>query len=178
MQVEQTALPGVVLIQPRIFGDDRGHFCETWHTSRYAEAGIPGPFVQDNVSLSQKGVLRGLHFQRAPNAQGKLVSALRGRIFDVAVDIRPDSPTFRQWVGVYLDGVSRHQLYVPAGYAHGFVAMEDDTLVQYKCTALYSPQDEGSVIWNDPALGIEWPVAAPLLSGKDAVAPRLGGQAP
>lgn len=175
MEVQQTKLPGVVLIKPRVFGDARGSFCEVWHQARYDEIGVPGDgaaFVQDNVSVSQRGVLRGLHLQH-PNGQGKLVSAIRGRIFDVAADVRPSSPTFGQWVGFELDGLQRHQLYIPPGYAHGFVALEDNTVVQYKCTALYSPGDELSVIWNDPQIGIEWPIAEPTQSAKDAAAPLL-----
>ncbi|MFN3198357.1 MAG: dTDP-4-dehydrorhamnose 3,5-epimerase [Bradymonadia bacterium] len=175
MQVKPMRLPGVQLIVPRIFGDERGSFAEVWHSAGYGKMGVPASgesFVQDNLSVSRKGVLRGLHLQH-PNGQGKLVSVLSGRIFDVVADVRLDSPTYGEWLGVHLDGVSRHQLYVPSGYAHGFLALEDDTVVQYKCTAFYSPGDELSVIWNDPTLGIDWPISDPIQSVKDAAASKL-----
>lgn len=172
MKVQRTALAGVVIIEPKIFRDARGLFYETWQTERYAEAGVSPTFVQDNVSCSRKGTIRGLHFQ-SPGDQGKLVSVLSGRIFDVVVDIRRQSPTFRQWVGLELDAQARRQIWIPAGYAHGFAALEDETTLFYKCDAPYRPDCERTVCWNDPDLGIDWPVADPLLSDKDGAAPRL-----
>lgn len=172
MNVVLTKLPGVLLIEPRVFTDDRGYFLETYHASRYAEAGIGGGFVQDNLSHSVRGVLRGLHYQH-PSAQGKLVLVLEGEVFDVAVDIRPDSPTFRQWFGVTLSSDNNRQCYIPPGYAHGFVVTSEWAKVCYKCTTFYQPKDEGSILWNDPELGIDWPISAPVLSPKDEAAPRL-----
>lgn len=172
MQVKQTSLPGVLLIEPRVFGDARGFFLETWQAARYREAGIPEEFVQDNVSFSRRGVLRGLHYQ-LPHAQGKLVTVLQGEVFDVAVDIRRGSPHFGQWVGITLSGESLHQLYVPPGFAHGFCVTSETALFSYKCTDVYAPQAEGAVRWDDPELGIDWPVATPRLNDKDLAAPRL-----
>jgi dTDP-4-dehydrorhamnose 3,5-epimerase len=182
----ETRLPGVVIFEPRVFRDDRGEFLETWHQARYAAAGLPEAFVQDNLSVSRRGVLRGLHYQH-PLAQGKLVSVLEGEVFDVAVDIRRGSPTFARWVGMTLSGENRRQLYVPPGFAHGFYVTSDRALFLYKCTAYYAPSDEGSVLWNDPDLAIDWPLgqrsvvsgqssgADPILAPKDAAAPRLAG---
>jgi len=172
MEVRETTLPGVLLIVPKVFGDDRGFFLETYHGDRYRDAGIPGPFVQDNLSFSQRGVLRGLHLQH-PNGQGKLVQALAGEVFDVAVDVRVGSPTFGRWHGVRLSAQNKHQFYVPEGFAHGFCVVSESALFFYKCTAVYSPAYERSVRWDDPAIAIDWPVAAPTLSPKDAAAPRL-----
>ena len=172
MKVVQTAIPGVVILEPKVFGDSRGFFLETYNAQRYAEAGVPGPFVQDNLSRSVKGTLRGLHFQQ-PNPQGKLVQCLAGAVWDVAVDVRQGSPTFGRWVGVELTADNRRQLWVPPGFAHGFCVLTDSADFQYKCTALYAPGAEGSVRWNDPQLGIAWPVPQPLLSAKDAAAPLL-----
>ena len=172
MKVVQTAIPGVVILEPKVFGDSRGFFLETYNAQRYAEAGVPGPFVQDNLSRSVKGTLRGLHFQQ-PNPQGKLVQCLAGAVWDVAVDVRQGSPTFGRWVGVELTADNRRQLWVPPGFAHGFCVLSESADFQYKCTALYSPKDEQSVRWDDPQLAIAWPVTAPLLSPKDAAAPRL-----
>ncbi|SEM06451.1 dTDP-4-dehydrorhamnose 3,5-epimerase [Stigmatella aurantiaca] len=173
MKVTETAIPGVLLIEPKVFGDDRGFFLETFHAQRYADAGIPGPFVQDNYSRSAKGTLRGLHFQE-PQPQGKLVQVVAGAVFDVAVDIRRGSPTFGKWVGVELSAENRRQLWVPPGFAHGFCVTSESADFQYKCTALYSPQNERSILWNDPDLGITWPLSGePKLSAKDAAAPRL-----
>ena len=166
-------LPGVILIEPRVFRDDRGYFLETWSRQRYQEAGLPADFVQDNLSYSKAGVLRGLHYQH-PTAQGKFVSVLRGEVFDVAVDIRRGSPTFGKWEGFVLSAENGRQLYVPEGFAHGFVVTSEDALFSYKCTAPYDPAAEGSVAWDDPALGISWPVSAPTLAAKDRAAPRLG----
>lgn len=172
MQIEKTPIDGVLLVKPKVFGDERGFFLEGFHAERYAEAGIPGPFVQDNFSRSRRGVLRGLHFQ-APAAQGKLVQVIAGAIFDVAVDIRPDSPTFGQWHGAELTGENHHQLYIPPHLAHGFCVLSDTVDFYYKCTEFYHPECEGSIRWDDPDIGIPWPVENPILAEKDAAAPRL-----
>ncbi|CAM4345604.1 dTDP-4-dehydrorhamnose 3,5-epimerase [Corallococcus sp. AB030] len=172
MKVTPLAIPDVLLIEPKVFGDDRGFFLESFHAKRYADVGVVGPFVQDNLSRSVKGTLRGLHFQE-PNAQGKLVQCLAGAVWDVAVDIRKGSPTFGRWVAAELTGENKHQLWVPAGLAHGFCVVSDSADFFYKCTALYSPESEQSVAWDDPDLAIPWPVKQPLLSAKDQRAPRL-----
>jgi dTDP-4-dehydrorhamnose 3,5-epimerase len=172
MEVVTTELPGVVLIQPRVFGDPRGFFLETYHADRYAAAGIDLPFVQDNWSRSVRGTLRGLHFQE-PHPQGKLVQVVSGAVFDVAVDVRRGSPTFGRWVGFELSAENKWQLWVPPGFAHGFVVTSDVADFFYKCTGLYRPEAEQAIVWNDPDLDIRWPVADPLLSAKDAAAPRL-----
>jgi dTDP-4-dehydrorhamnose 3,5-epimerase len=172
MKVTPTRLPEVLLVEPRVLGDSRGFFTETFSAARYADHGIPGPFVQDNLSLSQAGVLRGLHMQH-PQSQGKLVMVLRGEVFDVAVDVRVGSPTFGQWAGEYLSADTKRQLYIPPGFAHGFVVTGDEALFAYKCTQYYNPATERSIRWNDPRIGIEWPVASPSLSAKDAAAPFL-----
>lgn len=173
MKVTETELPGVLIVEPRVFGDERGFFMETFHAKKYEDVGIHGPFVQDNFSRSAKGILRGLHFQE-PNAQGKLVQVLAGEVFDVAVDIRRGSPTFGKWVGVELSARNRRQLWVPAGFAHGFYVLSESADFHYKCTALYSPETERSIAWNDPELAIAWPLSGqPVLSAKDAAAPRL-----
>lgn len=174
MKVSATALPEVLLIEPRIFSDDRGRFMETYNAARYREAGIDVSFVQDNLSYSRKGVLRGLHYQQ-PNAQGKLVQVVVGEVYDVAVDIRQGSPRFGQWVGVTLSSSNGRQLYVPAGFAHGFLATSDDAVFQYKCTAPYHPESERSIRWDDPMIGIEWPRRDVILAEKDAGAPTLDG---
>ncbi len=166
MTVQPTRLPGVLLVEPRVFGDDRGFFLERYHAKRYAQAGIDARFVQDNHSRSAEGTLRGLHFQRR-HPQGKLVEAVRGRIWDVVVDLRRGSPTFGQWQGHVLSDEAHRQLYVPPGFAHGFCVLSETADVLYKCTDVYRPDDEGGVAWNDPGLGIEWPAAAPRLSDKD-----------
>lgn len=173
MNVLPTEIEGVLIIEPKIFGDKRGYFLESFSAKRYADAGIKGPFVQDNVSFSARGVLRGLHFQN-PNAQGKLVSAPIGEVFDVAVDIRRGSPTFGKWVGVHLSGENGRQLWVPPGLAHGFVVISETALFSYKCTDYYAPQFEQSILWNDPEIGIKWPITENLqLSPKDLAAKRL-----
>lgn len=166
MKVTPTKLEGVLIVEPAVFGDERGYFLETYNMPRYADAGIGGAFVQDNLSCSATGVLRGLHFQN-PHTQGKLVSVLRGEVFDVAVDIRSGSPTFGQWVGVTLSGENKLQLYIPEGFAHGFYTMRDDTLFAYKCTGIYHPESELTIIWDDPDIGIAWPAASPIVSAKD-----------
>jgi dTDP-4-dehydrorhamnose 3,5-epimerase len=168
MQVLTTALPGVLIIEPRVFRDERGFFLETYHAARYAEAGLALPFVQDNHSRSRKGTLRGLHFQRT-RPQGKLVRA----IDDVAADVTPGSPTYGQWVGVTLSADDFRQIYVPPGYAHGFCVISDVAQVEYKCTDVYDPTDEGGVMWNDPVLGIPWPIDVPVLSDRDTRHPPL-----
>lgn len=172
MKVTTTDLPGVVLIEPDAFADDRGHFLETYHAERYAAAGLPRCFVQDNQSVSKAGVLRGLHLQH-PHGQGKLVQTLAGEVFDVAVDVRVGSPSFGRWTGVTLSAASHRQFYIPAGFAHGFCVLSETALFAYKCTDFYSAAAELGVRWDDPEIGIDWPVAAPILSPKDADAPLL-----
>lgn len=171
MNVTATNIPSLLMLTPRVFADERGTFFESWSASRYAEAGVPEQFVQDNVSRSHRGVLRGLHYQH-PRAQGKLISVLEGSIFDVAVDIRVGSPTFGEWVGVTLSADNQRQLYIPPGCAHGFQALSDDTLVLYKCTDYYDQASEHSVLWSDEDLAIDWPLP-PLLSPKDSKGLRL-----
>lgn len=166
MKAFDTALPEVKIFEPRVFSDSRGYFFETWNASRYADFGIPNRFVQDNISYSTQNVVRGLHFQD-PNSQGKLISVLNGEVFDVAVDIRPDSPTFKKWVGVTLSAENHRQLWIPVGFAHGFAVLSSSTLVSYKTTAHYSPEDEQTLIWNDPEIGISWPIKNPIVSQKD-----------
>ncbi|MDE5452764.1 dTDP-4-dehydrorhamnose 3,5-epimerase [Bradyrhizobium sp. CSA112] len=172
MNVIATALPEVLILEPRLFGDQRGFFLETYQLPRYAEHGISLPFVQDNMSRSSHGVLRGLHLQN-PFTQGKLVTALRGRVLDVAVDVRVGSPRFGCHVAVELSEENRRQLWVPRGFAHGFVVLSETADFFYKCDDLYSPKDEVSIRWNDPAIGINWGIEAPSLSAKDADAPLL-----
>lgn len=174
MQIEPTILPEVVTLTPRRFGDARGWFSETWSAARMAEAGLDLPWVQDNHSFSAaKGTVRGLHYQSPPRAQGKLVRCTRGAILDVAVDFRAGSPRFAKWVAVELSAGNGRQLLVPKGFLHGFVTLTEDTEVQYKCTDLYSPEHDGAVLWNDPAIGVDWGTTAPILSDKDAKAPLL-----
>lgn len=172
MRVIETELPEVKVIEPKIFGDHRGFFLETYNEARYREAGIDLTFVQDNHSKSSKGVLRGLHFQLV-NPQDKLVWCLQGRVWDVAVDMRKSSPNFGKWVGVELDSDKKNQILVPKGFAHGFVVLSDEAEVMYKCTDVYNPQGEGGLLWNDPDVGIEWPISDVVLSDKDAVQPKL-----
>jgi len=172
MNVTETKLAGVLIIEPKVFGDARGFFKETFQAERYREAGIEYTFVQDNYSRSQKGVLRGLHFQII-KPQGKLVSCPKGAVFDVAMDIDPESTTYGQYVGVELTEENHKQLWVPPGYAHGFCVLSETADFQYKCTDYYDPSDEGGVIWNDPDVAIEWPITHPSLSSKDALLPTL-----
>ena len=172
MNVIDTRLPGVKIIELSRFGDERGYFLESYQFKRYRDAGIDGPFVQDNCSRSRQGVLRGLHYQ-IQQPQGKLVSVMRGTVFDVAVDVRSDSPHFGEWVAVMLSEDNSRQLYIPPGFAHGFCVVSEVADFTYKCTDYYSPQHERSVIWNDPELAIEWPVKNPTVSEKDASAPLL-----
>jgi len=172
MKISETKLPEVLIIEPAVFGDARGFFMETWHQKRCAAVGLPTSFVQDNLSFSRQGTLRGLHFQH-PHAQGKLVYVLQGEVFDVAVDIRFGSPTFGQWVGITLSAGNKRQLFIPPGFAHGFCVTSETALFAYKCTDFYNPQAEGGIIWNDPDIGIAWPIDTPVLSEKDRNYPRL-----
>lgn len=173
MEVVQTPIAGVVLIKPQVWGDERGYFVETWQKDRYAAAGIDLPFVQDNHSRSTFGILRGLHYQKA-RPQGKLVTVSYGKVFDVAVDIRPGSPTMGQWYGVELTQQNQWQLWIAPGLAHGFVVTSDIAHFHYKCTEYYHPEDEGAIRWDDPTIGVRWPVDIPQLSAKDASAPFWG----
>ena len=173
MKIEPTRLAGVLLIQPDVFGDHRGYFQESWNRRKYAEQGLDVDFVQDNLSFSRRGILRGLHFQN-PQSQGKLVQALQGEVFDVAVDIRRGSPAFGQWFGTVLSAENHLQMYVPEGFAHGFCVLSETALFAYKCTEFYSPQSEHSLRFDDPDIGIPWPLdEAPSLSSKDANAKPL-----
>ncbi|MDA9406020.1 dTDP-4-dehydrorhamnose 3,5-epimerase [Bradyrhizobium sp. CCBAU 45384] len=172
MNVVATDIPEVLILEPNLFGDQRGFFLETYQIRRYADAGIERPFIQDNMSRSAHGVLRGLHLQN-PNTQGKLVTVLRGKVLDVAVDVRVGSSTFGRHVAVELSEENRRQLWVPRGFAHGFVVLSETADFFYKCDDLYSPKDEISIRWNDPAIGIKWGVESPSLSPKDADAPLL-----
>ena len=172
MRVLETGLDGVVIIEPRVHGDERGFFQESWKASSYSEHGLPGKFEQANVSRSQKGVLRGLHYQcRQP--QGKLVSVLEGRIFDVAVDIRPGSPCFGQWAGVELSADNHRQMYIPEGFAHGFIVLSETALFHYHCTTEYAAEFDVAIAWNDPDIGIKWPIEPTSVSDKDRKAPAL-----
>jgi dTDP-4-dehydrorhamnose 3,5-epimerase len=170
---ESTTLPGVMLIETKLFSDNRGFFTESYKHSDFSQAGIPEIFVQDNFSFSVRGVLRGLHYQKAPYAQAKLVFVTRGEIFDVAVDIRKQSPTYGQWTGAALSGDSGRMLYIPCGFAHGFCVLSPEAYVTYKVTAEYNPALDRGIIWNDPDVQIAWPVKDPLLSPKDAGLPFL-----
>ncbi|MGB4942618.1 MAG: dTDP-4-dehydrorhamnose 3,5-epimerase [Candidatus Moraniibacteriota bacterium] len=173
MNVTKADIEGLLVVEPDIFRDDRGYFLESYNSDRYREAGIPGVFVQDNVSVSKKGVIRGLHYQTPPFAQGKLVSVLRGRVLDVALDIRTGSPTVGRYVAVELSAENHRQFWIPAGFAHGFVALEDETIFSYKCTNVYSKAHDRGVRWNDPTIGIVWGVADPIVSEKDKQQPLL-----
>jgi dTDP-4-dehydrorhamnose 3,5-epimerase len=172
MKVTRTPVSGVLLIEPVLFRDSRGYFMESWNRERYREAGLPDDFVQDNVSFSRCGVLRGLHFQQ-PHPQGKLLCVLHGAVFDVAVDVRVGSPTFGSWTGYVLSEENSRQLFVPPGLAHGFVVTSDTALLSYKCTEYYHPSTETTLLWNDPDLGVAWPVETPKLSAKDQAGIRL-----
>jgi len=173
MKVTRTKLPGVLVIEPDVFGDDRGWFFESWAQRRYAEIGVPELFVQDNVSFSAHGILRGLHLQH-PWGQGKLVQVVHGEVFDVAVDVRVDSATFGQWIGTSLSAENHKQVYIPPGFAHGFCVTSESALFLYKCTEAYRRETELGIAWDDPDLAIAWPVAKPTLSAKDSEFPRLG----
>jgi dTDP-4-dehydrorhamnose 3,5-epimerase len=167
MEFVETKLKGVVVIKPKVFEDPRGYFYESYNQSTFKQAGLDLNFVQDNQSLSQKGVLRGLHLQNNPWAQGKLVRVISGAVFDVAVDIRKSSPTYGQWFGVELSGKNKWMMYIPEGFAHGFLTLEDNTVFSYKCTNFYNKASEDCLLWNDPDIGIDWNVTSPLLSEKD-----------
>lgn len=175
INVIQTEIPGVVIIEPRLYGDNRGYFMETWSQKDFDEQVRPIKFVQDNESKSCYGVLRGLHFQKGKDAQSKLVRVLRGKVLDVAVDIRRGSPTFGKHVMVELTGENHRQFFIPRGFAHGFVVLSEETVFQYKCDNLYAPQSEGAILWNDPALNIDWRIPAEdiMLSTKDKAHPTL-----
>ena len=172
MKVTHCDIAGLLIIEPKVFGDARGFFMETWHEQRYREAGLDMRFVQDNLSLSRRGTLRGLHFQN-PRSQGKLVSVIEGEVFDVAVDLRRSSPTFGRWHGVNLSAQNRLQFFVPPGFAHGFAVLSETALLAYKCTELYSPKDEMTLLWEDSDVGVQWPVSEPALSEKDKKGLRL-----
>ena len=172
MKVRETPLPGVLIVEPKVFGDERGFFLETFNAARFAEHGLPTAFVQDNHSRSARGVLRGLHYQRR-NPQGKLVSVVRGEVFDVAVDIRKGSPTFGRWFGETLRESEHRAIWIPPGFAHGFCVLSESADFLYKCTTLYDAADDRGIRWDDPALGIAWPLAEPTLSVKDRGLPVL-----
>lgn len=172
MKVSEAPLSGILIIEPDVYSYDRGFFMESWSAKKYRDIGIPEQFVQDNVSFSKKGVLRGLHFQ-SPSAQGKLVSVLIGEVFDVAVDLRRDSSTFRKWFGEYLSSDNRRQVYLPSGFAHGFVVTSENALFAYKCTEFYNKYAEKTILWSDPDIGIVCPVENPQVSKKDAAGKLL-----
>ncbi len=173
MNFKKLEIEGLIVIEPKVFEDSRGYFFESYNKKIFAQNGITADFVQDNQSLSQKGVVRGLHFQAPPFAQGKLVRVLQGKVMDVAVDLRKNSPTFGQYQMVILSAENKKMFYIPEGFAHGFVTLEDHTVFSYKCTNYYHPQSEGGVLWNDPAIGIDWQVDNPVLSEKDKILPLL-----
>jgi dTDP-4-dehydrorhamnose 3,5-epimerase len=177
MNILKCEIAGLVVVEPKVFGDTRGFFVETWNRQRYAEAGLAADFVQDNLSFSRRDILRGLHFQN-PNPQGKLLQVLQGEVFDVAVDLRRSSPTFGKWHGLVLNPENKRQFFVPPGFAHGFAVLSETALFHYKCTALYSPQDELAIQWNDPDIGIQWPLETPVLSERDKRGLRLSEVAP
>jgi dTDP-4-dehydrorhamnose 3,5-epimerase len=172
MLVSETELPGLLIIEPKVFGDERGFFLETWSRSRYGASGMDIDFVQDNLSKSKQGTLRGLHLQH-PHGQGKLVYVISGEVFDVAVDVRVGSPTFGRWYGTVLSEVNKRQMFVPAGYAHGFCVTSPEAIFAYKCTEAYRPEAELTIAYNDPAIGVAWPVSSPTLSKKDMAGLRL-----
>ena len=177
MDVIATDIPDVKIVAPKVFPDERGHFLETYQRQRYDAAGISRAFVQDNLSVSVRGTLRGLHFQiRRP--QAKLIHVISGAIYDVAVDLRPDSPTFKKWVGITLTGEDHRQMFIPEGFAHGFCVTSEEAFFSYKCTDYYAPEDEGGLHWSDPDIGVRWPLDAPIISGKDAGLPMLSQLAP
>jgi len=167
VNVTRSKLAGLLLFEPKVFGDARGFFMETWNQRKYQEAGIALSFVQDNISVSRRGALRGLHFQN-PNPQGKLVSVLQGEVLDVVVDVRVRSATFGQYEAVTLSSENRRQFYIPPGFAHGFAVLSETAMFHYKCTDFYSPKDEMTLRWNDPAVGIQWPIGEPVVSEKDS----------
>ena len=167
MNVRETELDGVLIIEPNVFGDKRGYFVETYQRQRYADAGIDVDFVQDNLSFSKKGALRGLHYQH-PHEQAKLVQVIQGEVFDVVVDIWIGSPTFGKWIGQHLSDENKQQIYVPEGFAHGFFVLSDTAIFHYKCSDFYAPDCEGGMLWSDPDVAIDWPLDSPIVSDKDA----------
>lgn len=171
MEIVKTKIPDLLIIKPDVFEDERGYFFESYNNEKFVNAGINYKFVQDNESKSQKGVLRGLHFQNPPYAQGKLVRVMKGAVMDVAVDIRKNSPTYGQWASIELSESNKMMYWVPPGFAHGFVTLENNTVFFYKCTNFYNKQSEGSILWNDPDLNIDWEIKNPILSEKDKVSP-------
>ena len=171
MEIIKTSIEGLLIIKPNVFNDERGYFFESYNKERLAKEGIAIDFVQDNESKSAKGVLRGLHFQKPPYAQGKLVRVIKGSVMDVAVDLRKDSPTYGKWESVVLNEENKLQFWIPEGFAHGFVTLEDDTIFAYKCTNVYNKESEGSILWNDPDINIEWNIKNPILSEKDKISP-------
>jgi dTDP-4-dehydrorhamnose 3,5-epimerase len=173
MEVIETKLKGVLVLQPKVFEDARGYFFESYNENLFKQAGLHLNFVQDNQSLSQKGVLRGLHFQNNPHAQGKLVRVITGAVFDVAVDIRKSSPTYGQWFGMELNEKNKTMMYIPEGFAHGFATLQDNTIFSYKCTNFYNKASEDCLLWNDPDIGINWNLENPLLSEKDLQGKRI-----
>jgi dTDP-4-dehydrorhamnose 3,5-epimerase len=177
VKISETGLPGCLVIEPKVFGDERGFFYESFNLDRLAEHGLAPRFVQGNISSSQRGVLRGLHYQW-PKPQGKYVTVLQGEVWDVAADIRPGSPTFGQWTAVVLNGDNHRHFWIPPGFAHGFVVLSETALFSYLCTETYDPAADAAVRWDDPTLAIDWPVASPSLSAKDAAAPLLSQIAP
>lgn len=172
MNIIETDLPGVMIFEPKVLSDGRGCFIETWSKQRYEDAGVNAAFVQDNVSYSSKGVLRGLHYQH-PHQQGKLIQVLKGEVFDVAVDIRLDSATFGKWTSAMISEDNHRQIYIPPGFAHGFCVLSDDAIFSYKCSDYYNGPCEGGICWDDPDIGIEWPTPAPSVSPKDAALTKL-----
>lgn len=177
MEIIETALPGVLILQPRVFADDRGYFMETFRNDLFEKIGVDLNFVQDNESKSKANVLRGLHFQLPPFAQGKLIRVISGAVLDVAVDIRRSSPTFGKWIAVEISAENKKQMLIPPGFAHGFLTLADDTIFAYKCTNYYNKNAERSIRWNDPEIGIEWKAINPALSAKDMDAPLLADSA-
>ena len=171
MELVKTSIDGLLIIRPDVFKDERGYFFESYNKERFAKAGLNMDFVQDNESKSDKGVLRGLHFQKPPYAQGKLVRVIKGSVMDVAVDLRKDSPTYGKWESVVLTEENKLQFWIPEGFAHGFVALEDNTIFNYKCTNVYNKESEGSILWNDPDININWNIDNPTLSEKDKISP-------
>ena len=171
MELIKTSIDGLLIIKPDVFKDERGYFFESYNKERFAKAGLNMDFVQDNESKSDKGVLRGLHFQKPPYAQGKLVRVIKGSVMDVAVDLRKESPTYGKWESVVLTEENKLQFWIPEGFAHGFVTLEDDTIFAYKCTNVYNKESEGSLLWNDPDINIEWNIENPILSEKDKISP-------
>ncbi len=171
MQIIKTKIPDLLIIKPDVFEDERGYFFESYNREKFVQAGIKYKFVQDNESKSQKGVLRGLHFQNPPHAQGKLVRVMKGAVLDVAVDIRKKSPTYGKWASIELSESNKMMCWIPPGFAHGFVTLEDNTVFFYKCTNVYNKQSEGSIRWNDPDLNIDWKTKNPILSEKDKIVP-------